>query len=193
METILYLDMDEVLSDFVGGACKLFGVDQKEVERRRIAEQNWHIDEIIAEMINDPNFTKKQFYDTISRKGVSFWQKLEPTPYCFQVLDLMKQIHCEWYILSSPMRHWSCTVGKMKWIQEHLGPHVHNYIIHPHKKLHARKGTMLVDDRPDNVQQFRERGAQAHLFGTSPMADTFSMLHPVDSLHIFLEENNVLL
>lgn len=192
MNKILYVDMDEVLTDFVGGCCDLFGVDTVELHRRRIELQRWDIPSIISDMLEDPSIRKGKFYEKINDKGVDFWENLLPTRQCYDVMELMKQVNCQWYILSSPFNHWSCYVGKIKWIEAHLGEKVKNYIIHPFKHLHAREGTMLVDDRLENLINFESQGGITHLFGTSPMADSFSMSEPVESLRIFLEKNDVL-
>ena len=192
MEKILYLDMDEVLTDFVGGCCDLFEVDIVELHRRRIEQRQWEIPSIIGDILEDKDFNLKRFYDRINGEGLRFWENLRPTRYCFEVINLIRQVNCEWYILSSPFKHWSSYVGKVKWIETHLGIHVTNYIIHPFKHLHARESTILVDDRPENIRLFKEQGGIVHLFGTSPLADSYAMSEPVEALRLFLEKNNVL-
>lgn len=62
----IYLDMDGVLCDFVGAACKLHGRDPATVT-------HWNF-------FKDWGMTAEEFWRPIHEAGEDFWANLEPYP-----------------------------------------------------------------------------------------------------------------
>lgn len=144
----LFIDMDGVLVDFNGGVAKEFGVDLSK-------NYNWHFD--YKELFG---LTRDEFWHSIERD--EFWANLEPLPWAHEMLKMLEPY--EPCILTTPAM---CTAsGKQRWIKNYL-PRYWNtgrYLIGPAKAYCASPGAVLIDDKEQNVLDFREAGGQAVLF-----------------------------
>lgn len=171
---ILFIDMDEVLVDFTGGACKIHGITRKQLEELRQPGQ-W---DIVAAM----GLSNQEFWDPINQAGEEFWAELDPLWWAYPLMRAAKEICDEIYLLSSPSWGAHSYGGKIKWISQYL-PDC-NYIITEHKSLLARPGRLLIDDREENVDQFiandgdgikfPSMGNSKHTFASDPLP---SVLH----------------
>lgn len=150
---ILFLDMDGVLDDFVKGANELgivFG--------------------------NDRHFigSKKEGYDKIKKKGISFWKNLDWMPSgkelfiycCINFLNIQ--------ILSSttPSSYYECLEGKKLWCKKNLLPIAKEYDRHiklnfvsnkKFKSKFASKNNILIDDDLENINSWKNKNAIHYL------------------------------
>lgn len=148
----IFLDMDGVLVDFIGGALKAHGVKEFKHE-----PGEWAIHKTMG-------LTEARFWEKIDADPL-FWEELEPTRECYEIVALAE----EWvgpanvHLLTAPSRHPSCIPGKLAWVRLHL-PDYHDRVIPTrHKRLLARTDRLLIDDSDANCTQFREKGGWAVL------------------------------
>lgn len=129
----IYCDMDGVLVDFIKGYFELTGKD-----------------------ISGEFHTDKTFWDPINTGGVDFWVDLEWTPDGKQLWDYIKKYDPE--LLSSPSRANDSRVGKRLWVKREL-PDSHLILRSASKKQEfANPNTILIDDRPSNIEQWKDAG-----------------------------------
>lgn len=150
----ILLDLDEVLCDFVGAACRVHGLPAGFDPRSNgeySLEQQWGI-------------TSEQFWGPINAKGVEFWEGLEPKPWNDSLLKLVQDFTDDWAIVSNPMNSPYAAQGKLMWLQKHLGTQADRYCLTPHKYLLANPNSILIDDCEANIQAFNTAGGRAILF-----------------------------
>lgn len=144
-----FIDMDGVLSDFVGGVSKLFGI------------------EIDLELWDPGN------YEGFAEFGISrsdLWKRINATPGFWRGLErisegfeLFNALPGEKFIATSPSMEPACLSEKLEWIYEHVRPGFRNFMIGPAKYLLAGNG-ILIDDYDENCNRFRDAGGKAILF-----------------------------
>ena len=161
-EPVLYVDMDEVLSDFVGGALRVHGIPRNrfELERPRCT---WNIGAVLG-------MTDEQFWAPIYEMGASFWYGLSRTSYFMDVVDMMYRTDLsQWvYVATSPQPHQDCYQGKFRWIQRALGYEFarQRFIMLRDKHRLAKPGAVLIDDSDANVKAFNAAGGYGIVFPT---------------------------
>lgn len=184
------MDMDEVFSDFVSAAAEAHGFEPGEIAHARIEHQLWSMAEVMT-ILRGRLMTQQEFWAPIHSLGESFWIRLQPLPWAIQLLGVLQESGLEWHILSSPARGVQAYTGKVRWIQDFFGPNFDRFILTPHKHLLARPGTVLVDDRPENLESFAHRrrgsrryptGGQGVLFPNSPFAHEDDRKDPVKTV-----------
>lgn len=158
----IFLDVDGVLADWVGGVCNLFDLDQADLEAQWKADE-WGIDSVLGNL----GVTDVEMWAAIDKAGADFWASLEPLPWAHSLYEL-----CNTYapttILTSPSQHPSSAAGKMAWLEDNLGPNFEtpfrDFLIGSVKHTVARPGVMLIDDRPSTIEAFRNAGGEGLLF-----------------------------
>ena len=143
---VLLLDVDEVLADFVGAAFALHNVERAAFYARHPPGQ-WSITDTLGVSLDE-------FWKRIRGAGADFWAELQPLPWMPYLLLLAQESAEVVYLVSAPDRHASSYDGKLRWIQTHLGPKFHDYVLTEHKSLFARPGSVLIDDREETVLRF---------------------------------------
>ena len=162
--THIFLDMDGVLVDFVGGALRTcFGNMEATICQTL---ELWPAGEYdITKVVGG---TIDEFWEAINaEKG--FWESLSPYPWAADLIDLVESaVKRKWSIATSPSRDPQCAAGKVKWLQDNCskGQSFRNYFITPEKHLLAggNRTRVLIDDRDVNVDRWRECGGSAILF-----------------------------
>ena len=163
-EIRILLDMDEVLVDFIGGVCRLFGITRKELEEHWIPGE-WDIFLPLCKAISR-TMSSDEFWGKINERGETFWLGLDTMPWINELLKLVQSLTDDWHIVTSPS-HLPCSYsGKVKWLKNWFGPDFDRFAITPHKEIFACKNVILVDDRQENVIRFREAGGEGILFPT---------------------------
>jgi 5'(3')-deoxyribonucleotidase len=144
--------MDGVLVDFNKGYKELTGVD------------------LGSEHRNDDHF-----WDPINEKGYDFWINLGWMPDGKRLWNYIKKYNPE--LLSAPSRQPESRVAKHDWVKREL-PDVHLILRSAkHKKDFATPTSILIDDRIDNVQGWREAGGIAiHHVSTKHTIDQLKVL-----------------
>jgi hypothetical protein len=129
----IYCDLDGVLVDFEKGYEKLTGKN------------------ISGQHLNDHNFWKP-----INDAGYDFWINLEWKQDGKELWDYIKKYKPE--LLSAPSRQNDSRIGKYDWVEREL-PNVHLILRSAkHKKDYASPDAVLIDDRIDNINGWREAG-----------------------------------
>ena len=149
----IFVDLDDVLVDFRGGAIRLHGWDPADCR-----PEMW-------DMCESRGVTQEDFWKPIDEAGEDFWYLLQPHPWIHEVIELVERhVGEEWYIVTSPSRHVSSYVGKLKWVKAWFGAQFDRMIPMTHKHLLADYDRVLIDDSPDNILEFNNAGGIGILF-----------------------------
>ena len=148
----VFLDMDGVLVDFVGGALDLFGSDLD------IADARWNF----PGQIGFTGGEDPAFWDPL---GYEFWANLEWTKEGQSLLNRLETLvgHNNIGLLSSPCHTEGCAEGKRAWIKKHLPQYQKHLFLGSAKHLFASRKKILVDDHDPNVENFQKYGGQSIL------------------------------
>lgn len=148
---ILYVDMDGVVADFDSAVVKKFNISDQEKEialkNTRWSEDRW------KKIIQDPHF----------------YRDLPKMPQADQLISLAKRFRdnlgWELYMLTAIPKNNDipdCIHDKILWMQQHypgipvrFGPYAKD------KQKYARPGDILVDDKPSNIEEWRQAGGTA--------------------------------
>lgn len=137
---VVYLDMDGVLADFNGRYKEIFGKDSD------------------ANSANDPNVGKLV--------GTDFFATLDKLPDADKLVAACVYLFGGYSICSSPLRGdgENSAVNKKLWIKQHLTPQPDQIIITGKKDSYAKGKNILIDDRPKNINAWRDRGGIGILY-----------------------------
>jgi len=128
----IYCDMDGVLVDFDKGYKDLTGTE--------------------ASFNTDP----KQFWEPISKAGAAFWIKLQWMPDGKQLWDYIEQYNPD--LLSAPSREESSKIGKFTWVKRNTPGTKLILRSAERKQEFATPNSILIDDRADNIQRWKDAG-----------------------------------
>lgn len=145
--------MDGVLVDFVSAAVRLHG------HAPRLTDWPigvWDVHTVLG-------ITITEFWGKIETHGAAFWSELEPYPWSVELFERLREI-APVTIASSPNRDPHCLAGKVLWLQKRFGRKFRDFLIGPPKHLLARPGSVLIDDSPGMIREFREAGGHGILF-----------------------------
>jgi hypothetical protein len=159
----LLLDMDDVLFDFVGGACEVWGITDPALVQRVRSRRDWNLAPVFSEVLGTPLMTNDQIFERINGKA-SFWQYLEPLPWLYDLVQLADEVADEWGIVTAPQHCETCYVGKLRSLRQHLGAKFNKY--HPTADKHwlASPGVLLIDDREEGIDKFVAHNGDGLLF-----------------------------
>lgn len=151
----VFVDLDGVLADWVGGVTRLLRNDD-------VKTPDWSISNDMAKALG---ISGNAMWSAIDTAGESFWAELEPFPWAEQLWARAKAAGPA-IVLTSPSHHPSSLAGKLQWMNEHLGhgKPFRDFLIGPRKDMCAAPGSLLIDDRASSCRAFEEAGGQAVLF-----------------------------
>lgn len=151
---IVYLDMDGVLCDFVGGVARVF--------HRPDLLTDWPPGQYcLATRLGIP---ASDFWGTIARLDAEWWAELPLLPGADELLNYAQHTLQATCVVLSAAGEPNSACGKLRWLRKWLGPKFRNYLLGPPKLCCARPGAFLVDDHDDNVADFMAAGGGAHLY-----------------------------
>ena len=140
-----YVDMDGVIADFFGGLAKEFNVNHwKDIP------------------------TQQEVIDRLT--GSDFFSRISIFPTTVKFLHMIERYtKGRWAILSTPLKgdEENSSNHKDKWLDQVFGYAFDNdfnkkrfYSAHKWKfaTLYGEKQSLLIDDRPTNLEEFREHG-----------------------------------
>jgi PAS domain-containing protein len=137
----IYLDMDGVIVDFDRQFEEAFGMSPREFEEA---------------------FGTEMFWKKIEERGVGFWRGMEWMPGGQELYNRISQF--DHYLLSSPSRSETSKIGKHLWKKDNT-PGTKLILARSYnKKNYADKSNILIDDREDNIQQWRDAGGIGILY-----------------------------
>ena len=148
----IYCDMDGVLVDFDKGYLKLTGQELGREHR-----------------------TDTDFWDPINKAGYDFWINLDWMTDGKRLWRYIEKHKPQ--LLSAPSRQEDSRVAKLDWVYKEL-PGV-NLILRSakHKKDFAGPNCILIDDRIDNIQGWRDAGGIGiHHISTKNTIDQLKVL-----------------
>lgn len=162
------LDMDEVLTDFVGGAAELWGVSREAVVEYWEASKWDMVPPLSKALGRSETMSDTEFWDRLktcpNTGSEPFWLGLKPLPWIEDVIALVRRYSSEWRVCTSPSLCPGSYSGKVKWLKRYFGEGFNHVIPTSDKDWLARPGTILIDDREETVKRFRAEGGEAILF-----------------------------
>jgi 5'(3')-deoxyribonucleotidase len=148
----IFVDLDEVLADFLSGACAAHDLTPAEMTK-----------EFGGEYWEGP-----EFWEPIEELGYAFWLGLKPLPWAGALMEVAREFAShpsQVYLLTTPSHCPFSYAGKAKWVKKHLGLSPWDHLIPFRKKdMLAGPGRVLIDDLPANVMMWRAAGGSAVLF-----------------------------
>ena len=150
---IVFVDLDGVLCDFVGGVLKLHGLEMPNFNGA------YDISDVLGMSVN-------KFWGAINEKD-DFWATLEKTADSDEILQILEKSFgtSNIFFLSSPQNNSACYKGKIEWVIKNYSAYKKRLILTGHKHLLASKGRYLVDDSEVNCAKFSSRGGKSFLYG----------------------------
>jgi 5'(3')-deoxyribonucleotidase len=152
----IYVDMDEVLVDFIGAACKAHGTTFAELEPNW-PPGTWQMDEVMGISLD-------MWWAPIHSLGEKFWKEIEPLPWFNDILDWVQSTTDDWHIVSTPSNHASSWSGKKKWWDKHAPQHSKRLILCCDKANQIESNGILIDDNEETCHKYQARGGTAILF-----------------------------
>jgi 5'(3')-deoxyribonucleotidase len=154
---ILLVDMDEVLTDFVGGCLDMYGRSPKWFEANH-QPGVWSIVQTLG-------VTDSELWRDINALGTRFWLGLRPTPWAYELRGFLHQFpRNSWYVVSSPGHGEAAHSGKRQWLRKFFYSDFRNFIFTSDKWLLAKPGRVLIDDRESSIEVFREHDGHGIVF-----------------------------
>lgn len=141
---IILLDMDGVLTDFVGNALRVFGREDLVITQE--------------DMIIELGVNEEEFCNGIDTKGEEFWAMMPETPECNSIINLVESTGFQWLISTNPSKYKYASAGKEYWLKNKFGYNFTNYMIGKHKYLMAGPDRVLIDDFAKNCHKFMKYG-----------------------------------
>lgn len=160
---VVFLDADEVLFDFIGGACNAHGIEPETLQAYRTPGQ-WDISRPLGELVLGRAYSQEEFWLPINHGGSEFWENLALLPWWEELIQLVETYTDNWHIVSAPSRCPTSYMGKVKAFKKVLGQDFDRFILTPRKHLFAKPNTILIDDRMENVEKFNRAGGYGFVF-----------------------------
>ena len=153
---IVFLDMDGVITDFVRRVCEAFGKPNPYPDLTR-GYSFWHAwPDVDFEQVNAICNQEFWHYQEWTSDGREILRAIYGTLKTIGLKDV--------YFVTYPMPNPEACTGKWLWVRDNLPMYLKRLIItQAPKSLLARPNTLLIDDRDENVEMFREAGGSAIL------------------------------
>ena len=154
---VIFLDVDEVLADWIGGLLSLLSLSPDDLSSRWAKQQprQWDVTHALGT-------TPAKMWPVIDAAGASFWSELAPFPWAHDLVALCTSL-APTVLLTSASKHPSCYAGKAAWLAQHF-PDVPHLIARGCKSHCAHERALLIDDSPHNIAAFAARGGDTILF-----------------------------
>lgn len=144
----IYCDMDGVIVDFDKGYKELTGTEAS---------------------FDTP---KEEFWTPIQKAGAPFWIKLQWMPDGKKLWEFIKPYNPQ--LLSAPSRDESSKIGKFVWVKRNVPGTKLILRSAERKQEFATPNSILIDDRADNIQRWKDAGGIGILHTSA--ADTIQQL-----------------
>ena len=151
----IYCDMDGVLTNF----------EKRFVEMLQKEGPKYYSKEIISQVTRPKHFEAivgtGEFWNFIDNHiGVDFWTGMEWMPNGRELWSFIASYKP--IILTSPSRQSSSRLGKKLWVKEHITPTPPVIFRFGKAKADfANEKTILIDDKPSNLEAFAAKGGLA--------------------------------
>lgn len=142
---VVYCDMDGVLCDFEDRFKEFTGMSCREYENK---------------------YGTKAFWDAIGKEGVEYWSKMPWMDDGKQLWDYIAKYNPT--MLSAPSWDPASKIGKYEWVKENLTPDTKVILVNKKdKQLYAGENKILIDDRTDNISDWKNAGGIGILHKTA--------------------------
>lgn len=145
------LDCDGVLANFAKGAC--------DAHCRPFVVNKWNFFE-------DWGITVDQFWEKCT--GHHFWANLEKYDHAndlvYHLRQLCREYKAELTITTAPSLDPECINAKLQWLSRHFDIKPHDVILGPKKWIMAHSNSILIDDKPQNIDNYISHGGHGILF-----------------------------
>jgi len=173
----VFLDVDGVLANFRKGIHEAFvkPYHYPTLSKKWTFWDDWP--DVMFEMVN-------------AVCTIPFWQNLEWMHDGGDILEIIRDKFNadQIYLLTTPMPNVESATGRWSWIREQLPEFYKRTIItQAPKHLLARPDTLLIDDKDENVDGFREAGGKALLIPRPWNRAHFQADRTVEVVKEFLE------
>ena len=156
MKYKFFLDMDDVITDLHGEI----------INTGKIKED-------IFRKLKEKSISDNLFWKIINKKGVKFWSEMPWTSNGKKLWKLILPGNPT--ILSAYSKKSVYTVtGKKIWIKNNLGNVKHILCLRKDKKNYAYPSAILIDDRKDNIDEWKKNGGIGILYHNDGF-DKFSL------------------
>lgn len=159
----IYLDMDGVLTDFVGATAKLFNFEGDIYSQwihlldKYNVKDKYSIEGVLS-------ITTDNLWSTIDRAGITFWSRMAYYNWAFILYEELEK-YGDVIILTSPSLSVNSWAGKVQSIQTEFGHRFEDFILCPSllKSKLANINSILIDDSEANISAFTKAGGKAIL------------------------------
>jgi 5'(3')-deoxyribonucleotidase len=138
----IFVDMDGVLTDFVGSVCKLFNYNDA------WPYGEYDINKVIGQSI----------WPRLEQEGRKFWSEMDKTDECNDLMSML--VGKDYYICTSPTMDPQSAAGKLEWLRKYF-PHAfknRRFVITPWKHFLTGTGNVLIDDSDDQIASWKKAG-----------------------------------
>jgi len=157
-DKIIFIDIDGVLGDWIGNACKTLALDIKDDRIRKQLKNGKKIEKLDSVDIDE-------LWNKINKLGASWWEDIPLFSWAKDLIKEMQRIG-EVCVLTSPgLDPESCSnacAGKVLWMAKHF-PDI-PYIIAHDKWLCASKKAILIDDSKKKIKAFKKANGKVFLW-----------------------------
>lgn len=181
----VYLDLDGVLVDFIGGALAALGVP--DAARHELTHWNSMDEQAERHGLCPPGQGNAHVWSTIDDLGADFWAGLDTLPYGNVLLTHLLACNVDLCFVTAPSRHHDSAAGKVMWLKNNLSNEVYRnkplhrrFALCPTKHLLAAPTKLLVDDRDRNCRLFRKAGGQTVLWPQPWNSATYTKREAID-------------
>lgn len=158
----IYLDMDEVVTDFTGAACRLFSVSVKDLTRCRDLG-SWEIITGLSKATGK-HLTNSILWKEIQKDEYNFWANVDPLPWADDILNLVREVDPNFMLMSTPSLNPMCWAGKTQWIKDNYPRYNRQLCLTDHKDRFAGEYKILIDDKESTIEKFEVNGGYGILF-----------------------------
>lgn len=184
----IFLDLDGVIVNFEKQVTKLFNIDIENKQVRTFLKES-DPSRGIADLVGG----KSKFWSRVGREGEAFWSEMELLPWGMDLYNDMKKLCPNVFFLTSPSHEPSSLAGKAKFIRTHFK--TNNFLIGSPKFACGSKYSLLVDDTPKKINEFKEFGGNIYLFPnqyqiTDGDISYETIINQITKIYKFMEEEN---
>jgi len=169
----IYFDLDGVLADFQWQVQAKFSIKD------------------IGQFIKDNS--QSAFWSKLTKAGEEFWSSMPQTKHGWDLVVWAIKNQIPYEILTAPTRDKSSRTGKAKWVKQNVNSKTAVNFAAAHKKQEfAAPGMVLIDDKPETIDQWNAAGGIGLLYKDSEYKKTLAELdklqkHAVNEMLSFEE------
>lgn len=159
----IYLDIDGVIADFFRAVCRLYNIDPIRAYSEYSPVGEWNLGRVNA--FADKVLSNYDIIYRIDTAGKQFWE-CDIKPYQFSI-EYWKRIMSKYKVIfiTSPMDVNGYYQGRLNFLRRHFGnKSITNLEITIDKSRHVRPNRILIDDKTENVHEWRKAGGPAILY-----------------------------